>query len=335
MNSNIFYNYDKVLSYNSFLNFLIGERGVGKTYGMTKFLIKYFLKTGREFVYLRRYKTELKESVPQFFDKIKEDPDFKDVKFEVKNGKFYINKMIAGYSMPLSTAFILKGSTYANVYTIMFDEFIIDKGCYHYLPNEVINLLDICETIGRMRDIRVFLLGNAISSTNPYFNFFDLTIPKDKDIKTYKDGLILVNYIKNDKYRQVKKQTRFGRLIAGTIYEKYAIDNEFLRDNKAGLAKKSKEARYYCTIYFNNLNFAIWVDYKEGNMYINNKIDITCPKKFVFNTDDMNDNTIYLRGKTSPFTKNIIDRYTFNKLYFDTQAIKNNFMPLMKKWLNF
>ena len=30
MDKNIFYNYDRVISYNAFLNFLIGERGVGK-----------------------------------------------------------------------------------------------------------------------------------------------------------------------------------------------------------------------------------------------------------------------------------------------------------------
>ena len=82
--NNIYYSYDKVLSYNALLNFLIGERGVGKTYGMTKFLIKQFLKSGKQFVYLRRYKTELKESVPQFFDKIKDDKDFEGIDFKVK-----------------------------------------------------------------------------------------------------------------------------------------------------------------------------------------------------------------------------------------------------------
>ena len=44
MNKNIWYSYDKVLSYNAMLNFIIGERGVGKSYGIKKIVIK--IKTG-------------------------------------------------------------------------------------------------------------------------------------------------------------------------------------------------------------------------------------------------------------------------------------------------
>ena len=32
----MYYDYNKVLSYNAFFNFIIGERGVGKTYGWKK-----------------------------------------------------------------------------------------------------------------------------------------------------------------------------------------------------------------------------------------------------------------------------------------------------------
>ena len=38
-NLSIFYEYSRVLSYNALLNFLLGERGVGKTYGITKFVV--------------------------------------------------------------------------------------------------------------------------------------------------------------------------------------------------------------------------------------------------------------------------------------------------------
>ena len=42
----MYYSYNRILSYNAFLNFLIGERGVGKTYGAIKFVTKEFLKKG-------------------------------------------------------------------------------------------------------------------------------------------------------------------------------------------------------------------------------------------------------------------------------------------------
>lgn len=50
----MFYDLSKVLTYNAFLNFLIGERGVGKTYSTSKFVTKQFINKGYEFAYVRR-----------------------------------------------------------------------------------------------------------------------------------------------------------------------------------------------------------------------------------------------------------------------------------------
>ena len=55
----LYYDYRKLLSYNALISFVIGERGVGKTYGAIKFAISDFLKNGHQFVYVRRYATEL------------------------------------------------------------------------------------------------------------------------------------------------------------------------------------------------------------------------------------------------------------------------------------
>lgn len=219
----IFYDINKVLSHNALINIIIGERGVGKSYAAKKYVVKHFLKTGKQFVYIRRYKTELKNALmknatPIFFEQIKNDPDISKNKLTNKNDTMYCNDDICGFAVPLSTANILKSSTYDNVDTIVFDEFIIDKGSYHYLQNEVTQFLDLIETIGRLRNIRVIMLANAISITNPYFNYFNLTLPYNTDIKMFKEGLIAVQYIKNLEYREVKKNTRFGKLIAGTEY---------------------------------------------------------------------------------------------------------------------
>ena len=149
---NIFYDYHRVLSYNSLLTFIIGERGVGKSYGAKKFVAKRFINKGKQFVYLRRYKTELKQAMmkngnPIFFEQIKNDEELKNHKLTNKNDTMFIDDKLAGFSIPLSVANILKSSTYDNVDTIIFDEFIIDKGNYHYLQNEVIQLLDVIEEL--------------------------------------------------------------------------------------------------------------------------------------------------------------------------------------------
>lgn len=57
----------------------------------------------------------------------------------------------------------------------------------YYLKNEVFTFLNLLETIGRMRDIRVFMLANSVTITNPYFLFFDIKLPYNSDIATYKN----------------------------------------------------------------------------------------------------------------------------------------------------
>lgn len=136
--------------------------------------------------------------------------------FYTKGNKFYCDNEVCGFGMTLSTAQDLKSSNYPNVSTIIFDEFIIEEGQKkYYLHNEVFVFLNLIETIARMRDIRVFLLGNPANIfTNPYFIYFNLTLPYNNDIKTFKDGLILLQYMKNEEYRNAKLNTRFGKLIS-------------------------------------------------------------------------------------------------------------------------
>ena len=106
-----YYTLQRVLSFNALINFIIGERGVGKSFSSKKHVINRFIKKGEEFVYLRRYKTELKSSVPKFFDDIIDKKVFPEASFKVKNNNFYINDKIAGYALPLSTANILKSTS--------------------------------------------------------------------------------------------------------------------------------------------------------------------------------------------------------------------------------
>lgn len=333
-----YYCYDKLLSRNALLNFVIGERGVGKSFGAKQFVINDFIKNGNEFVYLRRYKTELKSSVPRFFDDINASGIFEDHSFKVKNNsEFKVDGCTAGYAIALSTANILKSTSFAKVKTIIFDEFIIDKGCYKYLQNEVTQLLDIVETIARMRDVRVLMLGNAISITNPYFRYFELSLPYNSEFKSFKDGLIVVNYIKNEEYREAKKQTRFGKLIEDTEYGKYAIDNEFLRDSKAFIKKKSESAKLFSTIILSGIKMGVWRDFKEGSVYVSTDYDPSNPNVFVMNAEDheKDEATILINARKSPWFRVVIESYRNGNLYFEGQGVKNSVMELLNKCLTY
>lgn len=104
----------------------------------------------------------------------------------------------------------LKSSVYQNVKTIIFDEYPIEKNKRYYLPNEGMVLMSIFDSIIRNRnDVKIFILGNAVEGIeySPLFNFFDLYLPYGKDIKLFKDNLILVQYMNNEEFRKQRENT--------------------------------------------------------------------------------------------------------------------------------
>ena len=343
MDKSIFYNPERIISYNALLNIIIGERGVGKTYGFKKFIVNRFLNKHKQFAYIRRYDTDLEASVGntndnKFFEQIRKE--FPNSEFKISKSKkvrkLYIDNKLCGYALPLSAADSLKSSSYENVDTIIYDEFMLKEGSsQHYLRNEPEIILDLIETIGRLRDIRIYCLGNAISSTCPLMAYFDLTLPYNTDIKTFKDGTIAVEYIKNEKYREVKKASRFGKLIDGTKYGKYAIDNEFLTDSKAFIKKKDKNAKFYFILYVNGRQYGIWRDFTNGYIYVSNDIDPNCPIKFAIHEEDHNESTVFAKVRSNFWFKQIINHYRLAHLCFENQTIKNMFMQELSNYLNY
>ena len=259
----MYYDYSRVLSYNAMLNFLIGERGVGKTYGASKFVVKQWVKKGEEFAYIRRYGSELEESVPKFFKGLITNEEFPDHTLTAKGNEFFCDDVTIGYALQLSTAQNLKSVNFDGVKTIIFDEFIIEEGQKkYYLKNEVFIFLNLLESIARMRKVRVFMLANAVTVTNPYFLYFDLSLPYNSDIKLFKENTILVQYMKNEEYRNAKEQSPLGKLVKGTTYEDYAIKNQFIQDNKSFIEKKQASSKFGFAFIYDSETFGVWFDYK-------------------------------------------------------------------------
>lgn len=321
----IFYSYEKLKSYNALLNFIVAERGVGKTFGAQVEVINDFLKNGTQFIYLRRYKTELASAINTFYDHLKDNGMFPDHELKTKKIKdgaeFYIDDQLMGWALPLSTSGILKSSSFPKVKTIVFDEFIIAKSVYHYLPDEVTQMLELIETVFRLRDNgRVWFLGNATTMANPYFMYFDLSVPYKSEYKTFKNGLILVNYVKNEEYRKVKKASRLGQLVEGTRYSDYAIDNKFLLDSKAFICKKPYDATFMFCLKVASRTFGVWRD-NEGIMYIARAYDPNTKVCIAITDDDHTEDDV--KGtSSSPFIQTIIDKYILGELRFEDQSVK-------------
>ena len=329
----MYYDYSRILTYNAFINFLIGERGCGKTYGASKFVTKRFINNGEEFVYIRRFKSELQKAVPEFFKALINNDEFPEHKLSTKGNKFIIDDKTAGYSFSLSTAQSLKSTNFPKVKTIIFDEFIIEEGQNHYIKNEVEAFLGMVESIARTKDVRIFMLANAVTITNPYFIYFDISLPYNTDIKTYKDGLILVQYMYNQEYREAKAKTKFGILTSGTEYSKYANENNFRLDNKNFIEKKTGSSKCSFGIKYKNNVYGIWFDFNEGKIFVSN--DINSTQIFACTLNDHSPNTMLLSAiKDYNCWKTFIKNYKLGNVYYENIKIKNTIQELIRMSLN-
>lgn len=338
---NIYYNYDRLFSYNFLIAFVIGERGVGKSFNAKVAVLNKFLKTGEQFIYIRRYKTELDTALATFWNDLQNNGYFEDYRLEVRKSKmlteFKCNGKVCGYAVPLSTANILKSTAFPKVGTIVFDEFLLDNaGTYRYLKNEVTLLLDVIETVFRLRDGKTILLGNALNvHASPYFAYWNLELPNDsREFRTFKDGAIVVNYIRNLEYREAKKKSRFGRLIDGTEYGKYAIENQVLRENNSFIEKKPANSTFYGSLIINGFIIGIW-NGRNGYLYLSEKYDPNSKQKFALDYNDHTEQTVYTTVRENMYMHMCVRGYKQGWLKFESQKIKAIMTPVLNKCISF
>lgn len=324
--SDMYYNLNKLLSRDKLLNFVVGNRGGGKSYAAKRWAINSWIKNKKQFIYLRRYFTEF-ENINSFFSDI--ESNYTGHNFEVKNGCFYIDNEIAGYYMALSTSQRNKSNTYPDVDKIIFDEFIIDKGAYHYIKDEVTLFLDLCETVFRMRDFKALLISNAITSVNPYFMYFGL-YPKD-GAKFVTKNECCVEFYKSEEFVRKKKETKFGKLIDGTRYGAYNIDNEFYRDNYTFIEKMHGRCVPWVHIKYMNDDYYIWYGTDSGYVYFNHTPTPNNTFTMAMTTDDHTPNYMLIKNfKNSKYLKDVRMCFEIGTVRFDCLKSKNAFYEIMQ-----
>lgn len=259
----IWYDKGPLMSRNGFINFVLGARGTGKTYCFKKWALE---KPGQT-VWVRRYQEDIDDLMDKFMgDLISNgviDPD--EHKIVCEAGKLLIDDEVKIYFMALNTAPRKKSQSYHNVDAIIYDEVFEMKGGRRYLNNEVEKLLELIETVNRLRidgrkEVRVFLLANKTTFVNPYFTYWNI-LPFSERFKTFKDGLIVVENYENKKFVDIKRQTKFGRLVAGTVYGDYALENMAWMDDDAFIVdKKPDNCRLLGNIRYKEIYMGIWTD---------------------------------------------------------------------------
>src|SRR6185312_7910909 len=328
MDKSLYYNPNKMLSYNRILNFIIGARGIGKSYSMKEYPIKRFLKYGEQFIYVRRYKGELKKITNYFNDIMMAFPEHT---FKVKGRELYIDDKLFGWAIPLSMWQSEKSNAYPNVSTIIFDEFIREKDNSGYIPNEVEALLNLMDTVFRGRDnVRCICLSNAVSVVNPYFLYFELVPNINKRYNAYKS--ILVEIPDSKDFSEERRKTRFGSLIDGTEYGDMSLDNDFVNDSQVFIERRSKDSRFQFGVVYKGMTFGIWVDVDAGIMFLSQEYDPSSKHIFALTADDLSENALLMNNwKENYYLKKMVNAFKNGYLRFDNQVMRNMGYEMFKK----
>lgn len=314
----MWWNINKTLSYNCLFNFVVGNRGGGKTFGCKEYALKRYLKYGEQFVYMRRYDNELKLNNRLWRDISNHYPD---IKLTQDGQQYMVGEELAGNGFSLSLADKYKSVSYEGTTLIIFDEFIIENARAGYLKDEVIKFLDAYETIARMRDVRVFFLANAVSIINPYFTYWDLEYPTKPGF--YRKGDILVERVENQEYIDAKRKTRFGQLTLDSEYQKYSLQNQFLMDSTSFIARKTGNLTPIANLVSTSYKFGVWRS--SGLLYISedvapNSLDIAVnPKAF----NDANLSILSPQGQN--LVEHIVGNFHRGFVRFETQKCKSIF----------
>ena len=170
---------------------LLGERSNGKSYSSKNLIIRECYKSHKEFIYLRRYDLDVKDSLCVNY--------FGDCPIETmtggeytcidvwrkgiylsnidENGKVKHGQKI-GYCHGLSGAEHYKSLAFPDVSYIIYEEVVSQTG--RYIFNEPSALQQYVSTIFRHRKGKVILVGNTISRICPYYNEWNLKVAKQK-----------------------------------------------------------------------------------------------------------------------------------------------------------
>jgi len=319
----------RTLSYNALFNFIVGARSVGKSYGCKKWAIKDFLKTGAQFIYIRRFKEDI-QRLPLFFDDIQ--AEFPGVKFKVKGNKLYINEEIAGHAFTISKANLEKSTPYPKVNKIIFDEFLLDtsEGYHRYIPNEPKILFKFYSTVARMREVKVFLCSNSITISNPYFDYFKIERPYQNEIACKDD--ILIQEPNCPEISQKSYETRAGKILAriDPEYAAYQYDNVYLKDTDDFIQKKTVKSTYQFALKYKSVVYGIWVDYDAGLQYVSLDYHKSGKLMYSITMDDHSENTMLIKGQKSVLVKSFYRNYLNGTVRFESVKVKNACANIIK-----
>lgn len=320
----MWYTPEHTLTHNALINMVIGPRGAGKTFGLKTRALKNWQKFKKQFIYVRRYDTELDLVKENLFQDVNQEYGYEVV---YDKGAYKLDGQVIGWPLALTKSGHLKSASFPNVTLIIFDEFIIDSDQYaRYLTKEVDKFLNLYETVARMRDdVRAFLLANSLSFINPYSLYWNLK-QDGRPIVKDKSGLVLCELWQDVEHSDAKLKTKFGQLIQGTEFGDMAIQNRFILDTDTFISPRHPSSTYYCGLVISGRKYGLW--YYMGTYYVAHGFDQD-NLKFSFDIDDHTEDT-FLARRPRPL-EDFFYSFQRGNVRFIDQAAKADLLNLFRR----
>lgn len=245
----------KIMNLNYPFIFVLGGRGTGKTYGVCQWLLEH---PECKFMFMRRIQQEADTiGNPEFspFQPVLADhPELPQITLDtipgVKNIKGVYHAKLnddgvlipdgdsIGYVGALNTISSIRGFSGEQVTTIVYDEFIPERGA-RAIKAEGESFLNAYETLNRNRElkgrppIKMISLTNANKLSSPIFVALGITeqvdnmVRKGRECSFLEDRGIALIKLKNSPISDRKKNTALYKAAASEDFRRMALDNDF------------------------------------------------------------------------------------------------------------
>lgn len=344
-----YYDWEKTFSYQTGTNgeicLVLGAKDIGKTFGLRLACVKRFIKYGKLFCEICRTNEELKAVAPGYFDKLQSAGFFLDYVFKVQKGCGYIaRKPIADekpiwslccYFVALTNFQREKKRTYVSPERFIFDEAIIDTMDRHhrYLKDEFLILANLLDSISRQQPgseskYYLYLIGNAVDLTAPYFRNLGINKIPEFGYHFYKNKTVLLHYVEPWDANDRKAYTLVGRMLQGDSESSTIFDNVF-RDTTGGeIADKTPNARYSFALKWGKVTFAIWIDNKAALWFVCSKLPDDAKNIYTLAKRDSSINYQTI-SKTEGFLRVLPEIYRIGALRYESPAIREAFFEIL------
>ena len=169
---------------------------------------------------------------------------------------------------------------------------------------------------------------NAVDLSCPYLRNLGINKPPKYGYSFYNNKTTMLHYVEPWDARERRSNTLVGRMLAGTEESKIMFDNEFSVEGDKEIRKKTSAAKFAYALVFQQMKFAVWIDYGQGYFYINEKVPKDAKNVFALTKRD---NTIDYQAvkRTDSYMRTLVDVYYMGGVRYSSPAVRESFLEVL------